>query len=133
MEVIKDNIWRFRPYSYIIVPTNGMVRNDGACVMGRGLALQAKQQHPKLPFQLGQKLENTGNHVYQFHEYLIITFPVKHKWFKKADLKLIEQSCIELRELMNHIPVGAGYAQSRLWKWTIELERCSPYIKKVFG
>lgn len=83
--------------SWIVITTNGSVRKDGACVMGRGVAKQAALKFPMLPFELGKCLKSEfGNTVYMFMQYKILTFPVKHNWREKADLNLIEKSCKEL-------------------------------------
>lgn len=76
--------------------TNGTVKNNGECVMGRGNALQAKQRYPKLSKQLGDRIKELGNHVFWFPEYALYSFPVKHNWWEIADPILIEQSYGEL-------------------------------------
>lgn len=81
---------------WIVIPTNGTVKKDGTCVMGRGLALAIKSRYEELPVLLGTQISNEGNQVYVWAEYGIVTFPVKHNWWEEADLKLIEKSCKEL-------------------------------------
>ena len=94
MKEITGNIWDYYDKgNWIVLTTNGTVRKDGACVMGRGVALQAKQRFPNLPFMLGSFISITGNKSYWFRSYRIITFPVKHNWWEKAILGLIENSC----------------------------------------
>lgn len=100
-----DNIWRYHktsPKHWIVVSTNGFVKRDGACVMGRGIALEAARKFPSLPFELGRKIRHEGNKVYVWPEYNIITFPVKHAWWERADLKLIEQSAQALATLFKN-------------------------------
>ena len=93
MREIKGNLWDFHKQGHwVAITTNGVVRADGACVMGRGVALQAKRRFPRLPFELGDKINKEGNRVHLFPEYRIISFPVKHRWFERADIQLIEQS-----------------------------------------
>jgi len=87
---------------WIIIPTNGFVKNDGSAVMGRGLAWQAKERFPCLPFDLGERLKEYGNHVFVFSRYRLITFPVKHNWMEIADLQLIEKSCKQLQEIFKY-------------------------------
>jgi hypothetical protein len=113
MQIIEGNLWKFHtPSNWIVVPTNGAIRKDGACVMGRGVALQAKKRYGTLPYELGQKLRETGNNVYTFKDYGLLTFPVKHKWFESADLSLIEQSVKQLLYVVDrpiYLPmVGCG-------------------------
>jgi hypothetical protein len=97
MKEITGNIWDYHQKgNYILVTTNGSVTDKGACIMGRGIALQAKERFPKLPKMLGTKIKATGNFPHIFPEYKIITFPVKRRYFEMADLKLIEYSAIML-------------------------------------
>lgn len=98
MKIIQDNIWKYHGTGYIIIPTNGLVKNNGECVMGAGLAKQAKIKYPTLPKELGHQIKNSGNHVYHWDLYGLITFPVKHNWFDSADMTLIEQSSVELAQ-----------------------------------
>ena len=80
-----------------------------------------------MPQRLGDHLKTNGNHVGQFNianqlpqgsailSYNFFTFPVKHNWYEKADLELIERSAMELRAILQakkcrtYIPmVGCG-------------------------
>lgn len=94
---IKANIWD-NP-NFICVTTNGDLRRDGSCVMGAGIALQAKKRFLELPKKLGDKIQQSGNHVYRFDEYRIITVPTKHHWNEHSDLELISRSIIELIDI----------------------------------
>lgn len=96
MKIIKANIWNYKDKGTIIIPTNGFVKKNGECVMGRGLALQAKQRYPDLPFLLGQHIKTHGNTIGYFYKYDLISFPVKHNWWEQANLELIEHSAIDL-------------------------------------
>ena len=80
-----------------VITTNGAVRKDGACVMGRGCALEAAKKWPALPFQLGNQIKIYGNKVFYFDEPNLFTFPVKHHWREEADLELIKQSAYEIQ------------------------------------
>lgn len=85
------------------IPTNGVVTNRGLAVMGRGVALQAKQRYPGIDLELGRIILNGGNHVWFLHSYDLYSFPTKHHWRDKADVALIRQSVYELRvEAMRH-------------------------------
>jgi len=99
MKIIKENIWNYWKNGYwIIIPTNGFVKKNGACVMGRGLALQAKDYIYRIEYILGSFIKNHGNVVHKIEN--IITFPVKTNWWEKADIKLIENSCNQLLALI---------------------------------
>lgn len=100
MTEITGNIWDFKsPRTPICITTNGFVKANGECVMGRGVALQAKQRYPKLPIQLGTRIKQFGNKTFYFPDYDLITLPVKHNWFEAADPILITNSCLQLVEM----------------------------------
>jgi len=81
---------------WVVITTNGIVRKDGACLMGRGVALQAAQRFPDLPFVLGAAIEVDGNHVHAFRDFRVFSFPVKRPWTEPADPNLIQQSARQL-------------------------------------
>lgn len=60
---IWDNI---DAYDAVVITTNGFVKNNGEAVMGRGIALAAKERFPQLPFKLGQRILQHGNLSYAF-------------------------------------------------------------------
>ena len=110
MKEITGNIWDYNN-SYIVITTNGFVKSNGECAMGRGVALEAKTRYSKLPKELGSMIKDFGNHVYRFDQYKLLTFPVKHNWWEKADLSLIERSVQELKTAtgfasgLNQLPI----------------------------
>jgi len=80
MKEIKGNIWTFHePNSndYIVIPTNGVIKENGDAVMGKGLARDCKMKYPNFPKMLGNELKTKGNVVTLFKKHGIITFPVK--------------------------------------------------------
>ncbi len=97
MEVFGD-LWEFD--GIIAITTNGFVKRDRTCVMGRGCAKQAAARFPELPCKLASRISAEGNHVFNFPEYGLITFPVKHNWWEAADLNLIGRSARELLKII---------------------------------
>jgi hypothetical protein len=86
------------------ITTNGVVKKNGACVMGAGIAQTCRDRFKGIDLKLGMKITADGNHVYQLGRYIdgrILSFPVKHKWNESADLDLIERSCHELNILVD--------------------------------
>lgn len=66
----------------ICITTNGFVKKDGTCVMGRGIARQAAKRWPDLPKILGNHIKQKGNVVGVLLEESgtkIVSFPVKPK------------------------------------------------------
>jgi len=124
-EVVGD-IWNFydNGKQWIVIPTNGDWNRKGEAVMGRGLALDAAIRYPDIPRRLALVLmSNHGNHLTQFDDRKMFTFPVKHHWREDANLDLIYRSTNELRariEYQNLSPVylpRVGCGNGRLaWK-----------------
>lgn len=74
------------------ITTNGFVKDNGRCVMGRGIALSIRDRVPDIDLQIGWHIRAKGNVPQYFPDAKIFTFPVKHNWWEKADLELIAQS-----------------------------------------
>lgn len=111
------------------ITTNGFVKNDGRCVMGRGCAKKAVQYWPTIAKILGSAIKKNGNIVNMLGTVegtYILSFPVKPivkkfdgtnavkymsrkfkinneipGWACLADPVLIEQSAKQLVELTN--------------------------------
>ena len=126
MKEIKGNLWNQPDADAICITTNGCRRKDGACVMGRGCALEVKKLYPGIDFVLGTLLEKSGNHVHGMGKHhklnekqFILSFPVKHHFRDKADITLIERSSKELVKITDKagfkkvvIPrMGCGYGR----------------------
>lgn len=78
-----------------VITTNGYVKKDGSCVMGRGCALEAKSRFPGIEYRLGTLIAEHGNHAFILSGNLV-TMPVKHNWWEEADPGLIVRSAKEL-------------------------------------
>jgi hypothetical protein len=99
---LKGNLWDYHVNGeWCCITTNGFVKLTGECVMGKGVAFQAKYRFPNLPMELGARIKEDGNHVFTFSSYRLITFPVKHKWWELADLDLIKRSAEELYDYLD--------------------------------
>lgn len=98
---VYGNIWDYSA-DVICITTNGYVKGNGAAVMGRGVALQAKQRYSGIEFEIGRLVKEAGNHVWLVSSNgpAIITFPVKHKWNEMADMGLIAKSTYQLMDLI---------------------------------
>lgn len=106
------NDWTY-PADVRVITTNGTVKQNGQAVMGRGCAREAVAGvdgkcggWPGLPDILGAHLED-GNHVYFLGacvtpaKGVLYSFPVKHRWFERADMELIQRSAHELLSCIN--------------------------------
>lgn len=97
MKEIIGNIWYYHSNNqWIVVTTNGMLKSNGEAVMGKGIALQAKQRFPFFPQRLGFVIKLYGNVPHPFHDFKIISFPTKHHWANDSDINLIKIGCEKL-------------------------------------
>ncbi len=111
MKEVFGNLWDFD--GIFAVTTNGFVKKDGNCVMGRGCAKETALRFGWLPRKLGAAITKDGNHVFYFPEYPLITFPVKHVWWEPADLDLIQQSARELLETIEQSKINEAIYNPR--------------------
>lgn len=112
------NVWdKHDAGETICILTNGQVRKDGANSMGRGVALEARNRYPDLPYRVGDLLQRYGNRVFHIEEHNLFTFPTKLYPSVKSSTSIIEKSCEQLLALINlyeiprvYIPrPGCGY------------------------
>lgn len=140
MKEIKGDLWdlyeRYVVKSLakaIVIPTNGTIKKNGECVLGAGLARDAKARWNNLPDRLAKSIQRYGNVPISFDDLRIITFPVKHNWWEIADVGLIELSARALRDMVDNkimfscvfVPqVGCGNGKLR-WR-----EQVKPVLEK---
>lgn len=99
MKEIRGNIWDYHKKGHwIVITTNSNIKANGKAVMGAGIAQQAAMEFPDIPSILGILISTQGSRVHVLAGKDMITFPVKYKWWQKADMGLIELSCKQLVE-----------------------------------
>jgi hypothetical protein len=94
---------------FVCITTNGYVKKNGECVMGRGVAKIAAELYPEMPKRIGIGIKEFGNQVYWFRNLNIFTFPVKHNWWEKADINLIVKSTKELSKYVDKLHIEKCY------------------------
>jgi hypothetical protein len=109
----RGDMWSiFGETGAFVITTNPIARSDGAIVMGRGIALQAKNRFPHLPGDFGTRLHeralskqslNFGK-IGTYDHTNIYFFMVKAHWRDPADLKIIKRSTTLLKELAESKP-----------------------------
>lgn len=116
IEVV-GNIWDYwEKGNWICITTNGTVKKNGEAVMGRGVALEAKNRFPDFPKLLGYQIKYKWRNIpHLFESKKIITFPVKHNWDEKADLNLIRASAMNLLVLLANYQNTSGRAIEKLY------------------
>lgn len=98
-----------QPDSVACITTNGYVNARGECVMGRGVALQAKKRYPGLAKELGTKIREMGNRCHAMGDGMLLSFPTKHVWWRPSTLELITQSAQELKRIAAKFPAFTFY------------------------
>jgi hypothetical protein len=103
MKEIFGDLFEQKDADAICITTNGSVKKNGKAVMGRGCAREANRRWNCAKI-LGKAIKERGNVPMIFHrteDYAVVSFPVKHRWWKKADLNLIRSSAKHLVMLTN--------------------------------
>lgn len=127
----------------ICITTNCVTNSRGEAVMGRGVALAAKQRWPWMPACLGQELGyKAGRVVGMFPgEYPlnipVLSFPTKRDWRNRSDLELIRQSAESLALITNEHGWGSvwlpppGCGNGGL-KWSVVHRALAPVLDYRF-
>lgn len=161
MREMNGNLWDLSKGHLLCITTNGYTKVNGELVMGRGIAKEAIEKFPEFSYVLGRMIRSLSTnrvlYVGEFGDYSIISFPVKPKygiydgtnvvshmkkhfkvgdkvpgWACKADINIIETSCIELAALTIgedrsiYLPrMGAGAGEL---DWNVVKEIASKYL-----
>lgn len=105
----RGDLWsaKFPDGSWIVVPTNGVVKANKHAVMGAGVAKRAAQLMPDAPRVLGQKIATHGNVTHLLGEFTVdgarramIAFPTKNHFSQMSELALIRLSAERLSDLV---------------------------------
>lgn len=119
MKLEKGNMWDvFGHTDIFFLTTNPVIRSDGAVVMGRGIAKEAKERFPKLPFDFANRirhLRNGGpvrvNIIGRYDNQNVGFFMVKDHWAEEAKLSIIEESVAELCDKLT--PRGQRFCSTK--------------------
>jgi hypothetical protein len=136
MTEIQGDLWDHIHAGYIVITTNGYVNSKGKCTMGRGNALQAAQRYPELPKLLGTRIEEDGNHLFEFvlGDVKILTFPVKVMWWEPAKQWLIQRSCKELLMFIGNRDVNVFIPRAGCMNGQLDwLRQVRPIYEQEFG
>lgn len=99
----RGNIWSvIGTADALCVTTNGMVKNDGALVMGGGIALEAKTRYPNIQYDLGTAVKKFGNipiAAATDGKTSIVSFPTKDDYRDPSDFFLIAKSAGLLKDM----------------------------------
>lgn len=96
----------FDEADHFLITTNAITRRDGALVMGRGIAQQARDRFPGLDLKAGAAVRNSATNGF----YGVILgrkiglFQVKHHWKEQARLDFIQASTQMLSDFAQEHP-----------------------------
>ena len=103
----RGDLWTaFAPTNLFLITTNSTIRKDGALIMGRGIAQQARDRFPGLDVVLGKQILSLCGQKGQYGllvsprwpESKLGAFQVKGHYSQPASLKLIHHSTTRLCE-----------------------------------
>lgn len=112
MKTVNGDIWTYcipNSENVICIPTNGFLTRNGTGVMGKGLALQAKQRYPDIGYNLGRLLQRFGNTVGWIYQrpVRILSVPVKPVSYlikSESDMNNVIHSVRPLYEIGSEVP-----------------------------
>lgn len=109
----RGDMWSiFGKTDLFLVTTNPVIRKDGAVVMGRGIALEAKTRFPSLPYDFGgilranneRNLTRKVGYIGEYESQAIGYFMVKDHFAQPAKTSIIEKSAKRLAKFANTVP-----------------------------
>ena len=107
----RGDMWSvFHETDVFMITTNPIIRKDGAVVMGRGIAYEAKTRYPELPYEFAEmytKYPNNIGYIGEFDGTRVYWFMVKEHWAKDADPSIISKSVDEIIDMF-------GYSSERV-------------------
>lgn len=108
---MKEIIGNLFDYPVIVIPTNGIVKTDGRLVMGKGIALEAKNKYKNLDLYLGYQVNRHYNRCFVYYtiDNIIVSFPTKYHYKEKSCITLVERSTKELVEIANWFKLETIY------------------------
>ena len=111
MRDIHGDLWGFADYGFadvVVVTTNGSINRHDQAVMGRGCAKQAAERFPEIRERLALLIRRHGNRPFIIRRhcdpsnFTLVSMPVKHQFFQKADPALIVSSAELLVEMADN-------------------------------
>ncbi len=109
IEAVGD-LWK-HPARFKVVPINWTLNKRGALVMGAGVAKQAADRYPELPYDLGKFVrmrtrDSLGPTPVFVARYNVIALPTKTDWRFRSELPFVEKMIQLLAESVFCTPPG---------------------------
>lgn len=96
----------------IVCTTNNVIKNNGALVMGRGIAAQFRETFNNIEFKWGRLIEEykegghedygvliDGPHRFNHNQLYLVGLQTKRNWADPSPIELVEESCKKLYKL----------------------------------
>ena len=141
MHIITEDLWIALPYpGMIVVTTNSTIKQNGALVMGRGAARQARDTIKGVDVECGTLITEYGQHYgflevrspYRENKTGFGIFQVKHLYSDAAELNIISMAVAQLLKYISHNPTVSirmnypGIGNGRLSRAQVE-----PFLKML--
>lgn len=144
MKLATGDMWSMYGDAYCIT-TNGVVTPSRRAVMGRGLALEAKERFPGVDIALADRILRNGHRTQIIDSWapfspassksptVLVSFPTKNDWRDPSDLDLIVKSSHELMTLIEEqrwadVLLPAPGTGNGWLKWDVVEEAIAPIL-----
>ena len=128
MRVTRGDLFQI-PCDAFCITTNGFVKQNGECVMGRGCAKQAATYWPALPRHLGELIKRNGNNVTPLYlvgtsAKVMLSFPVKPEFIIYDGENCVKHMAFRFK-VGDRVPGWAAKAQLNI------IKRSAEQLKKI--
>lgn len=106
MKLQRGNMWTaYDEADYFLITTNSFLKGNGALVMGRGIAREARDRFPGLDHAFGSAIGSRCGHLGYYHllfgsfwkQPKLGAFQVKSHYQNEASMALIQETVYRLR------------------------------------
>ena len=110
MNHLKGDMWSvLNSTDNFIFTANSFIKNNGALVMGRGIAKQVRDKWRGIDIQIGRKINHLERYKLiwlpmPFTTWHLGAFQVKYHFSEQAEYPLIRASALELATYANELP-----------------------------
>ena len=110
MLTTKGNIWHYHPDDTVCITINKVIGKNGL-IMGKGIALQAKELYPELPKQWASMVSKILDYNVTFYdkEHNLIATQTKEHWRNPSKLEIIKKSLFYL------VKIAEFYGMPRIY------------------
>lgn len=89
---------------YFVFTGNAIIKNNGALVMGRGIAREVRDRFPNIDLAIGRRMKEYADPYGFLFGKKVCVFQVKHHWQDDADIGLIKHATDCMLNIANDLP-----------------------------